>query len=441
MKFFLFILLLDLDFVKNQPEYYGGSVFTFVNGTSDYRIPFKIFSSNKEYNQIGSSRDTYIADHIGRDSTLMIPNDFYYPSNEPPKNKNGSIHRVTLSKGLITYMEVLDMFNFDGNRTTPVYMATTWYNSDDKDHDNDMPGLLAKSVNDDGLLNVSFSAGFNSLSENETRELNERKVWEIAEFLCYYDGSSARLNLLGKCVIPYSEIIEHYKSLWDANAIPAAVNGERNNATNNFGAVYNYSCGIIRTGKFKKECMDVSLEKKIYVDSKEQFLPGEGWKEFDTRPTGLGYIVNTSYGFNRFKRSHDVNFTILFTNWTFDFPMGLLNNYRDSSFQYNHMSLEIFYWVEDEPVKPEREISMMFWVMCFMMIFPSVSLLFSLLIRVLTCSKYVFDLDVWRYKRLEVEIEEDLKLRKNYKLERSTFKNEERRRNELIAEGYDLKQV
>lgn len=76
-----------------------------------------------------------------------------------------------------------------------------------------------------------------------------------AEFLCYYDGSSARLNLLGKCVIPYSEIIEHYKSLWDANAIPAAVNGERNNATNNFGAVYNYSCGIIRTGKFKKECM------------------------------------------------------------------------------------------------------------------------------------------------------------------------------------------
>lgn len=58
-------------------------------------------------------------------------------------------------------------------------MATTWYNSDDKDHDNDMPGLLAKSVNDDGLLNVSFSAGFNSLSENETRELNERKVWEI----------------------------------------------------------------------------------------------------------------------------------------------------------------------------------------------------------------------------------------------------------------------
>lgn len=95
MKFFLFILLLDLDFVKNQPEYYGGSVFTFVNGTSDYRIPFKIFSSNKEYNQIGSSRDTYIADHIGRDSTLMIPNDFYYPSNEPPKNKNGSVSKFS----------------------------------------------------------------------------------------------------------------------------------------------------------------------------------------------------------------------------------------------------------------------------------------------------------------------------------------------------------
>ena len=54
---------------------------------------------------------------------------------------------------------------------------------------------------------------------------------------------------------------------------------------------------------------------------------------------------------NHTRHIYDVNFTILFNNWTYDLPEGLLNNYRDLSFLYDKFGMEIYYWVEDPPEK------------------------------------------------------------------------------------------
>lgn len=41
--------------------------------------------------------------------------------------------------------------------------------------------------------------------------------------------------------------------------------------------------------------------------------------------------------------------TILFNDWTFDMPSGLLNNYRDFTIRYENMYMIVHYWVEDDP--------------------------------------------------------------------------------------------
>ena len=56
----------------------------------------------------------------------------------------------------------------------------------------------------------------------------------IDEYLCYYQGSIAKL-VDRKCAIPYTELIEHYYNLWvpSDDIIPRLVNGNRTRVTNN----------------------------------------------------------------------------------------------------------------------------------------------------------------------------------------------------------------
>ena len=64
----------------------------------------------------------------------------------------------------------------------------------------------------------------------------------LEEYLCYYQGSSAKLSN-GKCVIPYTEIIDHYSRLWDPFSLsPRSVNGKRVQVTND-EEYKNFPCG------------------------------------------------------------------------------------------------------------------------------------------------------------------------------------------------------
>ena len=69
-------------------------------------------------------------------------------------------------------------------------------------------------------------------------------IWE--EYLCYYSGTSARFNAFGQCVIPYMQIIDHYKRLWDPEVIPDAVNGIRVQVSNDENFLRNhYPCSSL----------------------------------------------------------------------------------------------------------------------------------------------------------------------------------------------------
>lgn len=84
-------------------------------------------------------------------------------------------------------------------------------------------------------------------------KLNYRSCF-LDEYLCYYEGTSAKLNPFGKCVIPYVDIIGHFLRLWKEHAIPEATNGQRSLATNNIDKVLGHPCGVIRERHIKQVC-------------------------------------------------------------------------------------------------------------------------------------------------------------------------------------------
>lgn len=423
----------------NFPEYYDGRFFTFINGTSQRSTPFKSFSSNKEYNKKDSPEDDSIVNILTNPSRAIPPN-VYNPSNTPPPNKTGTFHKVTFKKGIISYLEVLDNFDFDGNKTVPVRLCTSWYTFDPAESINHVPGMLTKAVDAGHIMNMTMFFDYIPFTKNETEHFNAGTEWEIDEYLCYYEGSSAKINALGKCVIPYIEIIAHYLSLWSVDSIPIAVNGERVRVSNDLEAVMNYDCGISDKPNKLASCRNSSYEAIYYVDSKEQLLIEKDdtlWYRFDTKPTGLGHAVNTSYGYNRFKKTYDLNMTILFNDWTFDMPSGLLNNYRDFTIRYENMYMIVHYWVEDDPPPEERDIPESFWVMAVIMIAPTIVLVLALCILAFTCSKRSFDLRLWEFKNDQKKIG-SVKEAKRRQVEKAIERHEERRREELREEGHDV---
>ena len=77
----------------------------------------------------------------------------------------------------------------------------------------------------------------------------------LEEYLCYYSGTSAKFNAFGQCYIPYTEIIDHYKRLWDFEAILTAVNGRRIQVTNDYDfLVAHYPCAYIQDDDKRTGC-------------------------------------------------------------------------------------------------------------------------------------------------------------------------------------------
>ncbi|XP_057295097.1 uncharacterized protein LOC130623612 [Hydractinia symbiolongicarpus] len=422
---------------------YEKKIFTFVNGTTNSSTPFKVISSINEYNTEGSKRDRRIKRLLRKQDSLKIPGNFNYPSKTPPANKSGQTFKASFNDGRITYVEVLDEFNFDGNKATPVHISTSWYRHNQVESINHTPGKLTEAVENGNILNVTMSLEWKQLSQNESNLLNEDKEWEIDEYLCYYEGTSAKLNPFGKCVIPYVDIIEHFLRLWKEHAIPEATNGQRCLATNNINRVLGHPCGVIRERHIKQVCKNDTWHKIKYIHPIDQFLPvGEKeWYQFDTKPTALGITSNISYGFNRFKNAYDINFTVLFSNWTFDFPKGFLYNYRDQSFVKEKNKLDIFYWTEDEAEKSERTIPPSFFIMAYIMIGPATVLVLSLVLRLLTCSKHAFNLKVWQFKNKNIDMEAASSSFKKESQRIAKEEHEERVREALKDEGYDIEQV
>ena len=72
------------------------------------------------------------------------------------------------------------------------------------------------------------------------------------------------------------------------------------------------------------------------------------WREYPRKSDDI-LLCNSS---NSTVHCHDINLTVLFTKWTFDFPRQLLYNFRDQSYNYDELKLEIHYWTKDPPPKP-----------------------------------------------------------------------------------------
>ena len=93
----LFQWILGFMFMTNVhsqvlPDYWTGKVPTTHNGTNYNPVPFKIYGSNREFNQEDSPRDDEIIAGLAN-ITLGLATNVVNPTNEPPANKSGTVSK------------------------------------------------------------------------------------------------------------------------------------------------------------------------------------------------------------------------------------------------------------------------------------------------------------------------------------------------------------
>ncbi|XP_057295101.1 uncharacterized protein LOC130623616 isoform X2 [Hydractinia symbiolongicarpus] len=326
------------------------------------------------------------------------------------KNYRRESHFLKISVSLLIQHQSTEV-SFDGSNEIPVLISTTWSQHDLAKSINHTSEELAQSVLDGNILNVTMSLEW----KTGYKELGKDKS------------------------TPRGETVEKFSKIWKRSGIPEFTNGQISVATNNKSSVY--PCGVVIEGLTKQACEDDSWPKITYVHPLEKFLPfDQKWYQFDTKPTASGITSNISYGFNRTGNTYFINFTVLFSIWTFDFPNGFLYNYRDQSFVNEKTMLEIFYW-KTEVVKPECPLPTYLPTIFYLMIGPATVLVLSLVLRLLTCSKHAFNIKVWQFKNKNKNVDEVFSEWKKKSQRIAKEKNQERARDMLRKDGFDLDYV
>lgn len=74
------------------------------------------------------------------------------------------------------------LFSFDGNKTVPVRLCTSWYTFDPAESINHVPGMLTKAVDAGHIMNMTMFFDYIPFTKNETEHFNAGTEWEIGLF-------------------------------------------------------------------------------------------------------------------------------------------------------------------------------------------------------------------------------------------------------------------
>jgi len=388
---------------QNFPEYWEGKISTFNNGTMENPTPFFIQAAVYDYQTVNNSRGVGLindmVDIINDPEGTLIPVQ-YIPSNKPPVNITGTYRKVTFANGLFTTLDVIQRFNYSGKEEVPVQISSSWYDIVEEESSNHVNGYFSDAIKAGTLLNISMEIDYKTLSSSESDDFNKDRKFEIDEYLCYYGGFITEL-VDNRCFIPYKTMFELYKELWNGkNLRPVALNGQAFVVTNN-----------ILHGNVTRDCIDnynsndtlfeISpaceyhlrwFKDATYVDPDDVYLrESYVYYALNSQPTGIGLLDNMTYGFNQTEGVTDLNFTVYFSNWTTDFPGGLLDSYRDVSFNYEKFKIVIHYWTAD-PIPPPERILPSFCIIVAIMLFPSITLALGLILLLITRSSKTMDM-------------------------------------------------
>ncbi|XP_047132864.1 uncharacterized protein LOC100214568 isoform X2 [Hydra vulgaris] len=335
------------------------SILKNLNDVTSHKTPLKVLLFSQLFNKFNSTEDLKLIKIIETSDNLPYNQ---YSSTAVDKK----VHHAKLGEGYMKNLVVINNFNFDGNSKIAVFISTVWKYIGNETFTQENVTNLSKSGS---LLDITLNLKWKKLSEELTKEINKDRLWYLNEHMCYYQGSITKL-VGNKCTIPYTEIIEYYYNLWQTvNMSPQFFNGNRIRVTNDENLKNNPPCfdnKVYGNPSFSKVVNDIEtynlinksfpfriptckvFENVTFISDDDVFLPKSSeWYMLDGQSAATGWSVATTIGNTSKPNEFIFNFTVLFNNWTIDFPRGLLDAYRDDSFIHAECSLEVYYMSED----------------------------------------------------------------------------------------------